>query len=133
MTDADFFIEYKNFLARAITLCEKACKEGLLSLEELIDEEKFIQRDIFELGIYLVIQAIDEEIIFSVLSNIVDQEKDKNMKTLKTIKLEAVSAFQKGLHPSKLFLLLNSHVSIDIESSMKKYKELAKKQYGGKN
>jgi len=44
----------------------------LLSLEELIDEDNFNKGEIFELGICLVIQAIDEEIIFPVLSIIVD-------------------------------------------------------------
>jgi flagellar motor component MotA len=46
MDKNDFVKEYRAIVDRALSLVKKAVNEGFLSLEEMIDEEKFIQRDI---------------------------------------------------------------------------------------
>jgi len=129
MNDKDFTIEYRKIIERAISLSEKACREGLLSIEDLIDIEKYNQRDLFEFGLQLVLNGTEDEILHTIMDNIIELEQDKNIKTLNKIKKEAVLAFSSGLHPSNLLVLLNSYVNIDIEDTMKQYKELFKKQY----
>jgi hypothetical protein len=50
MDKNNFIKEYRAIVNRALSLVKKAVNERFLSLEEMIDEEKFIQRDIFECG-----------------------------------------------------------------------------------
>jgi flagellar motor component MotA len=97
MNDDDFVKEYKALVERALLLIEKATREGLLSIEEMIDEEKFLQRDIFEYGLTLVCEGHDFELIDKLLTNIVELETDKNKKLFKKIQQEAVLAILVGL------------------------------------
>ena len=129
MNDEKFAKEYKALVERVITLCEKAMREGLLSVEELIDRNKFYQRDVLELGLQLVINGMLPEIIDTILTNIVELEQDKNKKLLKNIKKGVVLGFESGHHPATMMLLLNSYVNIGIEDAMKRYEELYVKQY----
>jgi flagellar motor component MotA len=129
MNKNDFEKEYHFILERALSLSEKACKEGLLALLDLIDENKVNQRDIFEYGLYLVIEAQqDDEFIDKILTNIVELETDTEKKLLKNIQKEAVFAMYHGLNPGRLLLLLSSYVDIDTENTMKRYKELDRKE-----
>jgi flagellar motor component MotA len=123
MSNDDFAKEYNAIVRRALMLTEKAIREGLLSLEDLIDEEKYLQRDIFEYGLTLVVDGIDAAIIDQILTNVIGLETDNDKKLLKKIQKEAVLAMQAGTNPRILLMLLNSHVNIDVENTMKKYKE----------
>ena len=124
MDKEEFEIQYNNITERAMLLSEKSRREGLLALEEVIDEEKLIQRDIFEWGIRLVVDGTDYAIIDKILSNIINLETNIDKKILKTVQKEAVLGIFNGENPRLLNLLLNSHVSIGIESAMKKYNEI---------
>jgi flagellar motor component MotA len=127
MDSNDFIKEYRALVERALLLREKDIREGLLSMEEMIDEEKFIQRDIFEYGLALVCEGRDYEFIDKLLTNIVELETDKNKKLFKKIQQEAVLAIQVGSTPRTLLLILNSYVNIDVENTMRKCKELYKR------
>jgi flagellar motor component MotA len=124
MTNEEFAKEYTKILERVLSLHKKARSEGLLAVEDLIDENKYKQRDVFELGLTLVCDGTDGEILRDILSNIVELETDKDKKTLKTIQKEAVLAMQAGLNARLLIVLLNSYVNIGIEDAMQKYKEI---------
>ena len=129
MNHDDFVKEYNSIVERALAFTKQACREGLLSLEELIDEEKYIQRDIFEYGVRLVIDGNDYDLINAILTNIVELELDKDKKKLKAIQKEAVLAICAGTRPSMLLLMLNSFVNICVEDTMKRYKALCEEEY----
>jgi flagellar motor component MotA len=107
MTRDEFITEYYKASARAIQLSEKARREGLLSLEEEIDSEKFNQRDILEFGLRFVVDT-DRDIIDKMLSNIIKQEEDKYTRVLMEIKEEAVLSIQAGDNPWVIAYKLNS-------------------------
>jgi flagellar motor component MotA len=124
MHSGDFVKEYKNLVERAVIMSEKARREGLLALEKMIDEDKYIKRDIFEYGIRLTVDGTDAEFINRLLTNVIEQETDKEKKLYKTLQKEAVLAIQGGWNTRMLVLLLNSYVNIDVEESMKQYNEM---------
>jgi flagellar motor component MotA len=123
MHDDNFIKEYYALVEQAVLFSEKARREGLLSLEDVLDEEKFFKRDILEYGMRFVVDGCDTSIIDQILTNIVELETDKDKKILKTMQKEAVLAIQNGWNTRVLIMLLNSHVNIDIEETMKKYNE----------
>jgi len=123
MNQKDFTQKYKAIVERALFMNDKARREGLLALEEEIDGEKYLQRELFEYGIRLVVDGTDASFIDRILSNIIDLEQDNETKTLKTIQKEAVLSIQAGDNPRIMALLLNSHVNIDIEEAMKRFIE----------
>jgi flagellar motor component MotA len=128
MDNTDFAREYDALVERSLLLVEKATNEGLLSIEEMINQEKFIQRDIFEYGLQLVCDGVDYEIIDHILSNIVELEADKDKKLLKKVQKEAALAICVGTNQRMFLMLLNSYVNIDVENTMKRYKELYKEE-----
>jgi flagellar motor component MotA len=114
MNRDEFVKKYYDIARRAMEFSEKARREGLLALEGMFDHKKINDRDIFEYGIRFVIDGTDQGFIDKLLSNIVEQEKDENMRTLKTIQKEAVLRIQDGMNPRQLFALLNSYTDISL-------------------
>jgi len=114
MTRDEFIAEYRKVSARAIMLSEKARREGLLALEEVLDFEKLNRRDILEYGLRFVIDGTDAEVIRSILSNIVRQEEDKYTRLLMEIKEEAALSIQEGENPRILAYKLNSFTDIAL-------------------
>jgi flagellar motor component MotA len=94
---------------------EKSRRQGLLALEEEISQERLDERDIFEYGIRFVVDGTDREVIEKILSNIIKQEKDENMRILKTIQKEAVLMIQEGINQRPLYALLNSYTDITLK------------------
>ena len=116
----DFVKEYRSLVERVLLLAGKATHEGILSLEEMIDEEKYIRRDIFEYGLKLICAGVGDTFIDTVLTNIIEQETDENKKLLGKIQKQAVLGFEYGMGQKKILMLLNSFVNIDVEDTMKK-------------
>jgi flagellar motor component MotA len=115
MTHDEFVKQYRAILVRAHVLSEKSRREGLLALEEESDQEKIDSRDILEYGIRFVIDGSDKEYIEKILSNIINQEKDEDMRILKNIQKEAVLMILEGANPRLLHALLNSYTDITIK------------------
>jgi flagellar motor component MotA len=115
MTRDEFVKKYNDIVERALAFAEKARREGILSLEEESDQDKIAERDIFEYGIRFVIDGTDKEIIEKILSNIIKQEKEENMRVLKTIQKEAVLMIQEGMNTRLLYALLNSYTDISLK------------------
>jgi len=111
----DEFVErYVTILEDILNCAEKARREGLLALEEGLDQKKAGERDIFVYGLGFVTDGTDNVLIEKILSNIIAQEKDEYSRILKTIQKEAVLAIQEGLNPRILFHLLTSYTDIPL-------------------
>jgi flagellar motor component MotA len=115
MTRDEFVKKYTEIVGHALHCSEKARREGLLALEEESDQKKTDDRDVFEYGLRFVIDGADKEIIEKILSNIIKQEKDEDMRTLKTIQKEAVLMIQEGINPRLIYSVLNSYTDIAIK------------------
>jgi flagellar motor component MotA len=77
MTRDEFIAEYYKVSERAIFLSNKARKEGLLAMEDEIDDDKLYRRDILEYGLRLTVDGTDNSLIRDILENIINQEEDK--------------------------------------------------------
>jgi flagellar motor component MotA len=121
MNAEEFKKKYNHIVERAITFSDEARRKGLLALEDQIDEEKLMQRDVFEWGIRLTVDGTDCEIINKVLTNIINLEENNDEKVLKNIQKEAVLGIQGGQNPRLLVTLLNSYVNFGFEDVIKKY------------
>jgi flagellar motor component MotA len=115
MTRDEFVEKYTEIVCRALNCHKKARTEGLLALEEELNQEKIDVRDIFEYGLQFVIDGTEVEIIDKILSNIIKLEKDEDMRTLKTIQKEAVLLIGKGCSPWIFYKVLNSYTDITIK------------------
>ena len=115
MSREKFVKRYNEIVRRAMEYAEKARREGLLSLEGELDQEKIKERDIFEYGLNFVVDGIDAEIIKKILSNIIIQEKDEEIAILKNIQKEAVLMIQEGINPRMLYHVLNSFSDITLK------------------
>jgi flagellar motor component MotA len=127
MTRDEFVGEYHKISAKAVQLSEKARREGLLALEDLIDFEKLNKRDILEFGLKFVVDGTDAEILRNILSNIIKQEEDKYTRKLMEIKEEAVLSIQAGDNPLVIAYKLNSYTDIahTDDPIIQKFKEKA--------
>jgi flagellar motor component MotA len=114
MNRVEFVEKYFNIVEKALRGSDTVRKEGLLALEEEIDQEKVNERDIFEYGLRFVLDGYDPEIIDKILSNIIKQEKDEQLRILKNIQKEAVLGIQERIHPRILYSLLNSFTDISL-------------------
>jgi flagellar motor component MotA len=122
MNRAEFVESYVTMLENILNCAEKARREGLLALEEGLDQAKAYERDIFVYGLGFVVDGIDNTLIEKILSNIIAQEKDEYSRILKTIQKEAVLAIQEGLNPRILFHLLTSYTDVPLnDERIKKY------------
>jgi flagellar motor component MotA len=112
MTRNEFIKKYSELVLFAVRCSEKVRNEGILALENELDQEKIDTRDIFHFGLRLVLDRIDIELLKKILLNIVKQEKDEYTAKLKTIQKAAVLSIQEGYNPRMVYLTLNSYTDI---------------------
>jgi flagellar motor component MotA len=122
MSYDEFAEVYFRVLALAFSWSMKARREGLLALEDVLDPEKFENREILEYGIQWVVDGIDPEIINKILSNVIAHEKDPYKALLKTVEKEAVLSIQQG-HNTHITIHLMSSL-VDIPLSDPRYKKI---------
>ena len=115
MNHNEFVKSYCEIAKRALILAKKAMKNGLLSLEYEIDNEKADERDILEYGLRFVIIGTDWEWIDKLLSNIIQQEKDEYLRMLKNIQKKAVLSMYEGWNPRIMYTHLNSLTDISLK------------------
>jgi len=115
MNRDEFIKNYSKFAKYAAACAEKARREGFLSIEDKIDQEKVLERDIFEYGMSFVVDGTDGSLIESILSNIIAQEEDEYAQIFKTIQLEAVLSIQAGDNTRILLCKLNSLTELSIK------------------
>jgi len=114
MGNDEFLKDFYAIVERALHISEIARREGLLAVEDSLDNDKVENRDIFEYGLRFVVDGTDDEVIDKILSNIIKQEKDELQLKLKTIQKEAVLAIHEGVNTRILFSLLNSYTDIPL-------------------
>ena len=114
MTYDEFLKNFYIILKRAMEFSFKARREGLLALDEVLEEEKVDNRDIFEYGMRFTIDGTDKDVIDNILTNIINQEKDNFSRTLKNIQKEAVLSIQGGHNTRILLAFINSHTDIPL-------------------
>ena len=115
MTYDEFVTEYHNVAALVFQFSEKARKEGLLSMEDIINRERMKQRDILEYGLRFVVDGTDSSLIDKILSNIIMQEDDKYTRQLMMVKKEAVLSIQAGENTRIIAYKINSLTNISLE------------------
>jgi len=96
-------MEKINFIIKALSLSEKARREGLLALEDETNEhvEEVNNRDIFWYGLRFVIDGTDSKDVKKILKPLINSELDE-------IKKEAVLSIQKGNNPRMTLHILGS-------------------------
>lgn len=115
MKKNEFIKRYNGIVQYAMSLCEKARREGLLALDTEIDREKVNERDILEYGIRLAIDGFERGWIDEVLTAIVQQENDADKRTLKNIQKAAALSIAKSHNPRMMALLLNSYTPLSLK------------------
>ena len=117
MNHEEFNDAWYTNLEKALYFSKKARHEGLLSLEEELENLENEKSDLLKIGLRLVLDGTDETITSKILSNIVNREKDEYLSLLKTIKKETLLIIQQGINPRTLALILNSYTDIPLNDS----------------
>jgi hypothetical protein len=84
MNENSFVEEYNAIMFEcALIFSILSHSMGLVSLNNLLDKEKYNQRDIFEYGMRLITGGRTAELIDKILTNIINLETDKERKLIK--------------------------------------------------
>jgi flagellar motor component MotA len=126
--DVDFPMETEKetereeirFIKRAVELAEKARREGILSLDKMLDKDAIAHRDILEYGLCFVIDGESKEFIEKILGNLIEHENDPWKKNLLKAKKVAVLAIQSGDNPRILVMELLSCFGSDVRAIIEK-------------
>ena len=110
MERGEFEKTYLAIVEQALKWNEFRYRHGLLALEDMLDEAKVAERDIFHYGMRFVVDGQDEPYIDKVLSNIIAQEIDEDKKLLKIVQKEAVLRIWGGMPTHLIARLLSSYV-----------------------
>jgi flagellar motor component MotA len=124
MNEKDFMEEYNAIFERSLIFSIISRAMGLVSLENLLDKDKYNQRDIFEYGMRLIMNGRVPELMEKIFTNLINLETDKERKILKNIQKDAVLSIQKGTNTEELMLILNSYVNIDLDKATEKFNEI---------
>jgi len=110
-----FIEKYTEIVRLAIKFADIARIKGIIWMEsELQNIDTDDDRDIFRYGITQVIDGDEPEYIDKILTNIINQEVDNDVRLLKTIQKEAVMSIQQGLNPRIMIAILNSYTNISL-------------------
>ncbi|GHV80426.1 hypothetical protein AGMMS49944_22170 [Spirochaetia bacterium] len=112
--------EEVRFILRAVEIAQRALKEGLPALKNMLDKEAVVGRDIFEYGILFVIDGRPKECIEKILSNLIEHETDPWKKNLQKAKKTAVWSIQEGDTSGILAMKLLSFFGADVRAIMEK-------------
>jgi len=114
MNKSDFFKNYKNFVLCAIRLNEKSRREGILSLE---DEVEDLDDENFKMGLRLLIDGIAYEIVDEIYSNLISFEKDELTARLMTVQKRALFGFYRGENNYVLYKVLKSYANLSPDEN----------------
>jgi flagellar motor component MotA len=126
MTHEEFITAYYAVAEKALLFSEKARNEGILALEEILNKNKEMERDIWEYGIHFVVDGINPTMIDKILSNIIVQEPDADIRLLKTIQKEAILLIQTGYNPRIIAAIMNSYTNLSFveDAILEKFYEI---------
>ena len=115
MYNTEFKEKYKSILRKALVFSEKAQREGLLSLEDVLEDLQ--EGSMFKIGLRMIVNGDDCRIVDKILTNMVSFETDNSEKILKNMQKEAVLSIQNKDPPYELMLLLSSLANFEIEDT----------------
>ena len=116
MDKEQLITETVSTMTNALFLSEKARHEGLLALEDILHErlgKNANRRDVFELGMRLVLDGTEGSVISSILENLIFMEKNGKTARLKEMQKEAVLSIQRGENSRIIALRMYSLVGDD--------------------
>ena len=116
MTRSKFISNFTDFIQCAVRLNNKALKQGLLSLEDEIED---LDEEFFKQGLRFVVDGTNTAIIDEILSNKIIFEKSKYAYRYKTIQKRAVLGIQAGLNSYILIHILLSYAGLKQEEQRK--------------
>jgi len=96
MEQKAFVEQAAHIVRRAMDFSEKARREGLLALEDKIDEGLAARGDAFERGLRLAVNGAETGAIEEALSQMIVLETDENARRLKTMQKAAVMCIRVG-------------------------------------
>jgi flagellar motor component MotA len=110
MTIEQFKIKYERIFKFVIETAERSRREGLLAIEETIDKNLYRTRDPMMIGLQLVVDGTDSELIKEWYSNVI--EADCSQDPLKRVLYRTIETgilgVQTGHHPRIISLLMDS-------------------------
>jgi len=123
----------QEFADYAYDVLERARKEGLTWTSIYCRKDGIEQRDPFHLGICLVCDGYDYNLIASILNNIIDQYKRDTppdnfspyTELFLKMKRIAIMNLQWGTNPSVLHLIFDSMIPLDLQNDKFKAKTYA--------
>jgi flagellar motor component MotA len=110
-----------RFIKRVIELSEKCRREGILALEGDLDHEGIADRDVFEYGLPMAIDAYEPELIEKILSNLIAHETDPVRRNVALAKKEALLSICAGDNPRLLLMKLLAYFDESITKGVKAY------------
>ena len=114
MNQDEFLTKYNETIINTLKYSKKARTEGLLALEDVLDEEKVNNRDVFEYGLRFVIDGTDYRVINDIMGIMIEMENDKYKKLLMRLQAEAVLSIQAGDNPRIIFYKLNAFTNYSL-------------------
>jgi len=114
MNKNEFFKSFKDFVLCASRLNEKARREGILSLE---DEVEDLDDENFKMGLRLLIDGVASEIVDEIYSNLISFEKDEFMRRLMIIQKRALFGFYRGENNYILYKVLKSYANLSPDEN----------------
>jgi len=98
---------YHKEASYLVSLAYKARREGLLSLS---DELTNIKDRFLLIGLNLIIDGTDRDIVEKVLDNLIKQEVFKSNRKIREIQKSGLLSIQCGNNPRVMLILMNSYV-----------------------
>lgn len=113
MQDTEFSVRFEHVFNLLLNAAEKSRSFGLLALEEEIETMEFKKgRDPLRVGLQLVIDGTDSEIILQILTRIMEADVSKEnyyLRILYQTIIDGVLGIQQGLNPRLLKLQLKAN------------------------
>jgi len=103
-----------TFIKRAMEIGEIWRREGLLGVENRLDNGRVMAKDVFEYGLSLAIDGWENEEIEKHLAMLIDREIDPVRKNLSLAKKHAVKMLCDGYFSRVVFLILAAYFDDDV-------------------
>jgi flagellar motor component MotA len=103
-----------SMVSRLLELSEIARREGLLALEEQIDAALARNMDILNLGLQLIVDGVDAEIVEDILKNINFHNRDPHTVEINNLIIEGILCIQAGDNPRIVDLKMRSKLPPEI-------------------
>jgi flagellar motor component MotA len=101
-------------ISELLEISEKARREGLLAIEEKIDIALARNMDILNLGLQLIVDGVDAEIVEDILRSINSHNSDPHTIEINNLIIEGILGIQRGDNPRIIDLKMRSKLSPEI-------------------